>query len=333
VKNVIALSKGAESLEFSALDPEVLHRLKSVPGLEQREGQPLCSPEAYINSIVSLPGSMAAADQTCVVRGVLPIAHAVHPQVLITEGSAPQRGYQALVGRLVATKLGVPEAQLAIGRQLQFEGQTWTICGRFAAPGTTLEAEIWTQLDDVMVASKRTDYSALVLRATDAPARDELLLDLSMRTDVQVSAQGEHEYYAAVAQNMKPVQAVSIVLTVMLVLGGVLAGMNTMFNSIAGRTKEMSVLLVLGYRRSAVLFSFILESLLLCLLAGLLSAACGLLLDGVPMRFTMSAFTFVVDGVTLALALTMAVFIGIAGALAPVARVARMQVVAGLRGG
>lgn len=332
-RNVLVLSKGAESLEFSALDPEVLHLLQSLPGLEQHDGQAACSPEAYLNSIVSLPGTGAAQDQTCVVRGVLPVALGVHPQVRITTGAAPQRGYQALVGRLVATKLGIPEAQLAPGRQLQFEGQSWTICGRFEAPGTTLEAEIWVQLDDVMVAGKRSDYSALVLRAASEQAREDLLFDLGTRTDVQVTAQGEREYYAAVAQNMKPVEAVSIVLTVMLVLGGVLAGMNTMFNSIAGRTKEMAVLLVLGYRRRAVLLCFMLESLLLCLAGGLLSAAAGTLLDGVPMRFTMSAFTFVVDGVTLALALALALVIGIAGALAPVARVARLQTVVGLRGG
>jgi putative ABC transport system permease protein len=233
----------------------------------------------------------------------------------------------------VATKLGLPEPAFSVGQQLQYEGQTWTICGRFEAPGTTLEAEIWSQLDDVMVASKRSDYSAIVLRTTGEQAQADLLFDLSTRTDVQVSAQGERDYFAAIAQNMKPVQAVSIVMTIMLVLGGVLAGMNTMFNSIVGRTKEMAVLMVLGYKRSAVLLSFVLESILLCLAGGLVGAGCGLLLNGIPMRFTMSAFTFVADGLTLALGLGLSVFIGVLGALAPVARVARMQAVSGLRGG
>ncbi len=167
--NVIVLSKGAESLEFSALDPEALHVLQSSAGLAQHDGQALASPEAYINSIVNVPGIAAPPHQTCVVRGVLPVALQAHPQVRITAGAAPQRGYQALVGRLAATKLGLPEAALAVGQQLQFEGQTWTICGRFEAPGTTLESEIWAQLDDVMVASKRTDYSAIVLRTTGMP--------------------------------------------------------------------------------------------------------------------------------------------------------------------
>jgi putative ABC transport system permease protein len=330
--NVLVLSKGAESLEFSALDPEALHLLQSAPGVQQQDGIPLASPEAYLNSVISLPGMAEDSRQTCVVRGVLSVAQQVHPQVELTAGELPQRGYQALVGRLVATKLGIQEAELAVGRTLHYEGQDWTICGRFAAPGTTLESEIWSQLDDLMVASKRTDYSALVLRTTGGKASADLLFDLATRTDVQVSAQGEREYFAAVAQNMKPVQAVSIVMTALLVLGGLLAGMNTMFNSIVGRTKEMAVLQVLGYRRHAVLLGFILESVLLCTLGGLVAAACSLLLNGIPMRFTMSAFTFIADGLTIVLAVAMAVFIGVTGALAPVLRVSRLPVVTGLRG-
>lgn len=331
--NVLVLSKGAESLEFSALDPEALHLLASSPYLAQADGAALCSPEAYVNTLAGLPGQAAPADQTCVIRGVLPIALQVHPQVAITDGEPPARGYHALVGRLAATKLGLPEAAFATGQKLSFEGETWTISGRFSAPGTTLESEIWVQLDDLMVAGKRNDYSAIVMRAAGPRAREDLIFDLSTRTDVQVQAEAESAYYAAIAQNMKPVQAVSIVMTVLLVFGGVLAGMNTMFNSIVGRTKEMSVLMVLGYRRRAVLLSFVLESIVLCLAGGVLGAAAGRLLNGLPMRFTMSAFTFAADGVTLALALGLALLIGVLGALLPVARVSRMQAVDGLRGG
>ncbi len=160
-----------------------------------------------------------------------------------------------------------------------------------------------------------------------------MLFDLSTRTDVQVSAQSEREYFAAVAQNMKPVQAVSIVMTVMLVLGGVLAGMNTMFNSIVGRTKEMAVLMVLGYRRRAILLSFVLE---------IDPAMPGRRMSRRALRVAAERnadalhderFHFCRRWADRGHGAGAVVLIGVLGALAPVARVARMQAVAGLRGG
>lgn len=338
--NLLVLSKGAESMEFSALDPMVLNVLKSAPEVAlTADGQPLASPEVFINTnVVPVAQASAPANNTTdqvslgLIRGVLPVAWQVHPQVKLVEGSAPERGNQLAVGSIAATKLGLPESALAIGRQIAFEGQVWTVTGRFAAPGTIFESEIWTHLDDFMVAAKREDYSAIVLATADSTALEELRFDLDTRTDVRVSPHVESGYYAALASQLKPVQMVSLVMTVILVLGGLMAGMNTMFNSIAGRVRELAVLLVLGYRRKDVLLSFVLESVLLCLVGGLLGSAAGFVLNGLPMKIPMGAFRFVVDGATLAFGCGMALVIGVVGALLPVSQVARLSVVEGLRG-
>jgi ABC-type antimicrobial peptide transport system permease subunit len=81
-----------------------------------------------------------------------------------------------------------------------------------------------------------------------------------------------------------------------------------------------------------VLLSFVLESIVLCLVGGLLGSGAGFLLSGVPMKIPMGAFRFVVDGATLLFGCGMALVIGILGALLPVSQVARLSVVEGLRG-
>lgn len=321
--NVVVLSRGAESMEFSAIDPSVLHVV---------EGRyTIASPEAYISTFLRLQNDRGPGDRRGVVRGVRSIAWEVHEQARIVEGSPPRRGFEIAVGRLAATKLGVSRDELAIGTWIEFEGQRWKVVGRFDAPGTIFESEIWADLEDVLVASKRTDYSAVTIRTRDASEAKELVFDLSMRTDVRVESRTESAYYAAMAEALAPVSAVSVAMTALLVLGGAMAGMNTMFTSILGRTREMAVLLVLGYRRSAVLASFVLESVLLSVAGGVTGCAAGAALNDLPMRVPMGAFRFAVDATTLGIGLALSVAIGVFGAMIPVLRVARMQAVEGLR--
>jgi len=104
-----------------------------------------------------------------------------------------------------------------------------------------------------------------------------------------------------------------------------------MFNSIMGRTREMAVLQVLGYRRRAVLMSFVLESVLLCLAGGALGCLAGLLLNDLPMKFSMGAFRFLIDAVSLSTGMALALVIGLLGAAVPVTRVAGLRTVEGLR--
>lgn len=328
--NVIVLSKGAESMEFSAIDPADFHLLQSSPHIDTDADGPVASPEAYLSTFIQFPEGVDG-ERRGVVRGVWPVAFKAHGKVKVVSGTAPQRGFEVTVGKLAATKLGVSPDVLAVGRTVEFEGQRWTVVGVFEAPGTTMEAEVWGHLDDVLLASKRTDYSAVVAKTTGPAAAEELLFDLTTRTDIRVDGRSEASYYAAIAEHLRPIQAVSYTMTALLVGGAVLAGMNTMFTSILGRTREMGVLLVLGYKRKAVLLSFVFESVLLCLAGGAAGAAAGAMLNGLPVRIPMGAFRFAIDASTLLIALGLAVVIGVLGALVPILRVARLQTVEALR--
>jgi ABC-type antimicrobial peptide transport system permease subunit len=265
------------------------------------------------------------------VRGVWPVAQQVHRQVKLIAGEYPARGFQAAVGKLAAVKLGVPEEALAIGRSLSFEGHDWTIVGRFEAPGTVLDSEVWVNLDDAMVAARKEDYSTIVMQAESPAGAKSLADDLGLRTDVRVDPQSEQVYYSRLTKQLKPVQAVAFAMTVILIAGGLMAGMNTMFTSVLGRTREMGVLLVLGYKRRSVLLSFILESILLCLAGGVLGVVGGSFLSGLPMKVSMGAFRFMVDFQIVALGLGLALLIGVLGALLPVLRVSRLKIVDALR--
>ncbi len=175
---VIALSLGAESMEFSAIDPSDVAILRSAslvqqPGqqLGQQPGQqpgpePLVSPESLVSTFIGF-NDPTQEIRRGVVRGVLPVAAQVHQHVRVEQGRWPERGFEVMIGRLAATKLAIPATDLAIGRTVTYEEQTWTIVGVFTAGGASFEAEVWSHLDDVQVATKRTDYSAVVMRTAN----------------------------------------------------------------------------------------------------------------------------------------------------------------------
>ncbi len=338
--NVIVLSLGAESLEFSAIEPADFQRFQYDGSVAQKDGEPLASPEKLLSTFVHLPREHTSEEPGIVagsngyrgaVRGVLPVAFYVHEQVRLTDGKLPVEGYEVIVGRLTAAKLGVPDTALAIGQSISFEGEIWQIVGHFEAPGTLLESEIWARLDDVQTASRSRDYSAVVLKAQSPTAAEELVFELTTRTDVRLAAWSETDFFAAAADRLRPVSMVSIAVTAMLMFAATLAGMNTMFTSILGRTREMAILIVRGYKRLAVLTSFLLESVLLCLAGGVLGGLPALLLNDLPMRIPMGAFRFAIDGYVVGAGLLLSLVIGAVGAIVPLVNVARRPIVDALR--
>lgn len=328
--NVLILSRGAEALEFSAIEPGDYHVIRSTDFAYAPGGEPLASPELYINTFVKIEGA-GAADKRGLVRGVLPVAFEVHNQVSLLSGSPPGRGGKIAIGKLAATKLGVSSGSLSVGSEIEFEGQSWTVAGILDAPGTVFESEIWANLDDLVTASKRSDYSAVTIKTAGAERADDLVFDLLTRTDIRVDPKLEIDYYASIANALKPVQIVSGAMTIMLAFCGALVAMNTMFTSILGRTREMAVLLVMGYRRRYVLLSFIFESLILCLIGGGLGVFASLFLNDLPMKTVMGAFRFALDFKLILMGLTLSAVIGVVGASAPAAAVARLSTAEALR--
>ncbi|MGC1481637.1 MAG: ABC transporter permease [Chthoniobacterales bacterium] len=327
--NVLVTSKGAETTEFSSIDPAVLDVLRFSPYVAAAGESPMASPEVYFTTQAETGPGLPAAQ--ALVRGVLPAALGVHDQVRLTDGRFPGQPGEIMVGPLVPAKLSVSDDRLAIGQSLTFEGTPWKIVGRFAAPGTAFESEIWGPLDDLMVAARRSELSSIALRAKDAAALEEMLFDFATRSDVLVEARRETAYYAAYAEAFRPVQIMVHVMTAMLVLGGVFIGMNTLFAAVMSRIREVGVLRTVGYRRGDIALSFLIESLIPALVGGALACLVALGANGFALRIPMGAFRFEVGPSLLAVGMGLSALIGILGAAWPLWRSARLKTVDAIR--
>jgi ABC-type antimicrobial peptide transport system permease subunit len=265
------------------------------------------------------------------VRGVTPGVLLVRRRVELEQGGWHDAG-EVVVGRLAATKLGVSDSRLAVGRSLQFEGRTWRIAGIFSAGGSALESEIWCRLDELQQAMQRQDLSLVAVTLTDDSAFADLDLFCKERLDLELQTMREADYYATLQKDYQPVRMLAWGLALLMAGAGIFVGLNTMHGAVVGRTPELSTLRTLGFARRAILVSLVQEGVLLAAAAGLFACLIAIaFVNGTAVRFTMGAFTLQVDNVTVLAGCMAAFALGLLGAVPPAIRAFGMSIGDGLR--
>lgn len=323
----IASEESIENSAIAARTPGLL--TASLSGIQQRYGVSHVSPELYLGTRVTVGEQTQSS--LGLVRGITPTVSLVRRGVRLVEGTWPGDG-EVLVGRLAPAKLGCTSEELAVGRELHFEGRTWRISGQFVAGGSALESEVWCRLPDFQQALKRQDLSvvALLLEPGASPAEVELFC--KERVDLELQGVAETAYYASLQKHYKPVRMLAWLVVVLIAGAGIFAGLNMMYGAVAGRIREVATLQAVGYRRRAVLMSLIQEGALLAAAASLMAACVALFtLNGLAVRFTMGAFALRVDSVALLVGCGTGLALGILGAIPPAIKALRLPVADSLK--
>jgi putative ABC transport system permease protein len=319
--NVILLGVGSqESIERSEIPRAATSQVAGgIPGIRTRMGRSYVSPEIYLQANFKDGPDPDGPDRPGVLRGVTSTAFLVHPEVRITAGRAPRTGHdELLVGRLAGVRMGLSDERLAIGQTLHLDSRPWTIVGHMAAPGTVMDAEIWCDLTDLQIATRRDSLSAIVLTLGEGGDFADVETFTSLRLDLEMTALREQDYYGVLSRFYAPVQAMVWITAGLIVLGGVLGGLNTMYAAFASRIREIASLQAVGFSRPAVLLSLIQESVLIAVAGTLLASAVALvLLDGLAVQFSVGAFEMTIDGPVLAGGLLAGVALGVIGAVPP----------------
>lgn len=297
----------------------------SVEGVRKTFGVEHVSPELYLGTRVKVASTPEPG--LGLVRGVTTTAPLVRGSVQIVEGSWPAAG-EVMVGRLAYSKLGARAEDLAVGKAVVFDGQSWRVSGRFAAAGSAFESEVWAPLSDLQTALRRQDVSLVAVGMRSPAEAAEVDLFCRERVDLELKAVGESAYYASLQKHYRPVRMLGWTVVALVAGSGVFAGLNTMYGAVVGRIRELATLQALGFRRRAILLTLVQEATLLACGAGLLACLVGVtLVDGMAVRFTMGAFALNVDSVAIAIGCVVAALLGVIGALPPAIKAMRLQVV------
>lgn len=320
---VVVVQTGAMTVDFSKVGRDTLPYLETLDGLARAGGRPLVSPELCLSATVRA----GAIERDASLRGLTEIAPSVYGQVTLAEGAWPSPGRHASVGRTLADKLGV-----GVGDSLVFEGETWTVAGILEAGGRVYDQEIWVDLDDLAGATHRTEYSGYTLRTSSRSAAATLIDTVNGARRFPITAMTAHAFYARASGMARFMAVLGSFIALVVAFGAAFGGMNTMYSAVARRRREIGVLRALGYRPSAVLFAFLVESLFLCLLGGVAGLLVAAAISQLSLDLPYTAASHISIGTAQVVwSLVIAAIVGVAGGCLPALRAARMKVVDALR--
>lgn len=332
---VIVMRAGTDSEMSSILMREQTQIVKDAPGIERGPNGPMASAELFV--IVNHPKRSTGLDANVPLRGVEMGAFDVRKQVRMVEGRRFEPGRnEVVVGRAAAGQF----SGLEVGRSIRWGENTWQVVGIFEAGGSVSESEIWTDAVVLQGAYRRGDSYQSVYVTLASPDGLQAFKDrLTTDPRLNVMVERETDYLAAQSTVLQTlITSVGVVIAGLMAIGAIFGAVNTMYNAVASRTREIATLRALGFGALPIVISVLAEAATLALIGGI---AGGLLawvvFDGYQtstinwQSFSQVAFAFRVTPTLLVQGLVCAVVIGLLGGLLPAIRAARLPIVTALR--
>lgn len=337
--NVIILRDGAVDELFSDLlidaklselwnQEEVLRVDPSKPDSER-----LASPEVYAIASQELPPKEEGGRSEyrfLQVRGVVDpaIAGRVHGLSLKPGGNwFDASGGEVVLGEGISRILNLQIGDTFEPRPLL----KWKVAGILDSRGSPFDSEIWAKGSEVghyfgKDSGTQSFYTSVVVQTKDAATAEAFAKSLQDRTSIRINPVVERKYYEEMSKSNQMFLSAAMFIAIVMAIGGMFGLMNTMFAAVSQRIKDIGVLRIMGYHRWQILISFLLESLLIALVGGLLGVALGLAFNGVEQTSIISSgqgggktvvFRMIVNQQVLATAATFILFMGLLGGLVP----------------
>jgi ABC-type antimicrobial peptide transport system permease subunit len=335
--NLIVLRKGSDNDGSSMLSLEAFHAVRFLDGIARLpDGTPLVSAEKVMQPFAR---TRAGGRENILVRGVDPVALAVHDEVRIAEGRMFRpSSSEIVVGRGVAGRY----ANADLGAEMFIGKRNWRVVGILESGGSSFESEIWGDLRDVARDANTFPYSGVRMKLAPGTDRQALIDRIDRDPRYALQATPEVEYYAEQAKSAATLYGLLVILAIPVGVAAGFGAANTMFAAVQSRTVEIGTLRALGFSRATIMRSFVLESVVISLV-GFVVGAIGTLCVAFVLRLALGgigfgAQTYTINVVTLrvrptdlAVALVFATAIGLIGGLLPAWRAAHLRPVEALR--
>jgi putative ABC transport system permease protein len=331
----IFLRKGATSEGESGVTLEQCSILKKeVPEVQRNAaGQPLASAEMFL--AVRLR-KFDGGETNVAIRGVEPMTFDIHgDDIRITDGKAFTPGSDELI---VGEGLLGRIANCNVGDTLRINTGTFRIVGSFSGKGG-YQSEIWGDLDRLSDALQRPVRSRVIAKVS--PEADLQAIEDRYTDDkrLQPKVLNERDYLASQTSDLSArFLFVGGFLALIMGIGAIFTGTNSMLAAIGARTHEIGILKAVGYKPFAIFVSFLGESLLLGVLGGIVGCLMVLPFQGAEtgtMNSTFSEVTFAFRTTPSAMlwSIVFAAGLGVIGGLFPAWRASRMTPTEALRRG
>jgi ABC-type lipoprotein release transport system permease subunit len=296
-------------------------------------GQRLASKEVVV--LITLPKHDSGVATNVTTRGVGSAAFELRPQLRITEGRTFRAGAaEVIVGTSIAQRFD----GAAVGSLLRFGGREWRVTGIFEARGSAYDSEIWADADQLQQSFRRNAWSAVVARLADPATLPAMKQRLENDPRLTLDVKAEREFFEDQSKALSNfISYLGLTLSVIFSVGAMIGAMITMYAAVANRTGEIGTLRALGFRRTSILATFLLEAVLLGVVGGIAGLLLASLMQFVQIStlnwqsFAELAFTFTLTPRIIATSMGFAVLMGVVGGFLPAVRAARLGIVDALR--
>lgn len=329
----VVLRGGAGAEVNSVLSVNDAKTIAGAPGIASTTGGPLVSNELLVQ--LSMPKLDTGLDANVPFRGVDQNAFLVHDKVRVVEGRNFQPGLNEVI---VGVRASHEYKGFHLGDTIHSGPYQWKIVGVFD-DGGVYASEVWGDLTVMQAAYKRGSSLESVYAKLATPGDLQQFKDyLTSNPQITVSVERETDFYAEQSKAMNAfITYAGAFIAFLMGIGAIFGAVNTMYNSVSSRAAEIATLRALGFGRSPVLMSVLVEGMLLGLVGGVVGGALAyLLFNGIETstmgsNFAQIAFSFRVTPGLLVRGAIYALLMGLLGGLLPALRAVRMPIASSLR--
>jgi putative ABC transport system permease protein len=335
VDNAMVMRAGATSEMTGGVGIDAVKILQDAPGIARSSDGPLVTPEVVL--VAPIPLISTGTDANVQIRGVSKNVLQIRNKVKIVEGRMFQPGLNEVVVGKNATK---SYTGLTLGNTISLGNVRWMIVGIFDAGGSSFDSEVWADAHLLGPAYNRPDtfFQSVTVHLTSPDSLQQFKDAVTSDPRLNVDVTREIDYYSKQSTRLTTlITVLGGLIAAIMAIGAVFGALNTMYSAVAERGREIATMRALGFGGPAVVFSFVIEALLIAFVGGLIGCLVVLPLNGLTtgamnlQTFSHLAFAFKITPELLVKGIIFALVMGFVGGLLPAVRAASRPVAQALR--
>jgi putative ABC transport system permease protein len=333
--NALIVRAGATSEMTSGLGLDSAKIIQDAPGIARGNDGPLMTTEAVL--MAPIPLVSTGTDANVELRGVSPNVLDIRKQIKIVQGRMFKAGLAELV---VGKNANTTYSGLTVGKTIKLGTVNWTVVGVFDAGGSSFDSEVWGDAHLLSGAYNRPDnsFQSITVHLTNPDALAALKDSVTTDPRLNVDVTREIDYYAKQSTSMTTlITRLGGFVAGIMAIGAIFGALNTMYSAVADRGREIATMRALGFGGPSVVFSFLIEALLISFVGGVLGCLAVLKLNGLTtstinfQTFSNLAFAFKITPDLMIMGVVFALAMGVIGGIFPAIRAARLPVATALR--
>ena len=333
--NAIIMRAGATSEMTGGVTIDTVKIIQDKPGIALSADGPLVTPEVVL--VAPIPLISTGTDANVEVRGVSKNVLEIRKNIKIIQGRMFTPGLNEIV---VGKNANASYAGLTLGNTISLGSVRWKIVGIFDAGGSSFDSDIWGDAHLIGPAYNRPDifFQSVTVHLTSPSAFQQLKDAATADPRLNVDVTREIDYYAKQSNRLTTlITVLGGLVAAIMAIGAVFGALNTMYSAVSERGREIATMRALGFGGPSVVFSFVIEALLISFVGGLIGCIAVLPLNGLTtgamnlQTFSHLAFAFKITTELLIKGVIFALFMGVLGGLAPAIRAASLPISHALR--